>query len=245
MSVYPVWVGTSGWVYPDWAGTVYPQGMKSAEAFGYYTRYFQTVELNSTFYHFPRESTVEKWQGSVPDGFVWAVKVWRRITHFKRLHGVKKEVQDFFTRISPLVKQGVCLVQLPPSMKKDLCRLKTFLKVLPASFRVAVEFRHNSWFSEDTYQLLRDFSVCLAGVDAPRITRVVDIETSGFAYFRLHGRTKWYDYNYTRDDLMPFVEAVKDRRKRGDVFVYFDNTAYGQAFRNALDFTKELCMKCP
>jgi uncharacterized protein YecE (DUF72 family) len=229
-------VGTSGWVYPDWIGRVYPKGVRSAEVFPYYLGHFDTVELNATFYHFPRESTVEKWRSLPGSKFVWSVKAWRWLTHIKRLKGVRKDASEFLTRIRPLAKSGVVLFQLPPSFKKDLRRLATFLRALPAGFRFAFEFRHNSWFAPDTYEVLRSHDVALVGMDAPGIERVLDVRTAHCAYFRLHGRSQWYFHNYNAQELAPFADAARAHVQSGDVFVYFDNTANGHAFYNAQAF---------
>ena len=101
-----LFVGTSGWVYPDWLGLVYPKDVKSKDIFSYYARHFRTVELNSTFYHFPRETTVEKWETLGGKGFTWSVKAWRWITHIKRLKGAGKDVRDFFGRMKPIARNG-------------------------------------------------------------------------------------------------------------------------------------------
>ncbi|MBI4357971.1 MAG: DUF72 domain-containing protein [Candidatus Omnitrophica bacterium] len=236
MSRGTLFVGTSGWVYPDWQGIIYPKEIKSKDVFSYYAKHFHTVELNATFYHFPRASTVEKWKLAGGKDFVWAVKAWRWMTHIKRLKGVKKDAHEFLARVQPIASEGAILFQLPPSMKKDLKRLERFLKLLPTSFRFAIEFRHNSWFSQDTYELLRRFSVALVGVDAPKIERILDVRTASFVYFRFHGSSRWYVHNYTKAELNVFAQAARGHLKGGDLFVYFDNTAAGHAFRNALDF---------
>lgn len=106
---------------------------------------------------------------------------------------------------------------------------------MPAT-KVAIEFRHNSWFADDTYRLLKKYSVSLVGVDAPGIKRVLDVRTAPFTYFRFHGSSKWYFHNYSKKELKVFVEAARVHLNKGDLFVYFDNTVEGHAFRNALTF---------
>lgn len=233
-----VFVGTSGWVYPDWIGTVYPHSLKTREAFAHYVQHFTTVELNSTFYHVPRETTVATWRAMGGEGFTWSVKAWRWLTHIKRLRGVKADLKAFLTRVGPLIERGVVLVQLPPSFKQDLTRLERFLKWWPGTLRLAIEFRHNSWFTEATYAVLRQHGVALIGVDAPGIMRVWDVWTAPFAYFRLHGSSQWYQHDYRAAELHTLANAVAAHRQDGDVYVYFDNTAGGYAFHNALAFRR-------
>jgi uncharacterized protein YecE (DUF72 family) len=232
-----LWVGTSGWSYPDWKWSVYPAELRALELLDYYSEHFDTVELNATFYHFPRESTVEKWR-SMAGGreFTWSVKAWRWLTHVKRLKGVRRDARDFLERVRPLASSGIVLFQLPPSFKKGLKRLGNFLKTLPSGFRRAVEFRHNSWFDEETYDLLRAHDTALVGVDAPGITQVLDVQTASFSYFRFHGSSHWYFHDYTPAELRRFAQAARQRLAHGDVFAYFDNTAEGHAFHNALSF---------
>jgi uncharacterized protein YecE (DUF72 family) len=231
-----LFVGTSGWVYPDWVGPVYPRSLRGAEAFAFYAKHFDTVELNSTFYHFPRETTVEQWQAMGGEAFAWSVKAWRRITHIKRLKGIRDDARRFLTRVEPLAREGVVLFQLPPSSKQDLRRLEGFLKRLPASIRAAIEFRHNSWFAQDTYRLLAGHRVALVGVDAPGIQRVLDVRTAPFAYFRFHGSSQWYRHRYSASELKLFARAASIHLREGDLYAYFDNTADGHAFHNALAF---------
>jgi uncharacterized protein YecE (DUF72 family) len=235
-----LWVGTSGWVYPDWIGGVYPASLKkSADTLAFYARHFDTVELNSTFYHFPRQSTVEKWKALGGERFTWAVKGWRWISHIKRLKGVKKDLADFLKRISPLLaEKGVVLFQLPPSFKQDLKRLERFLTLCPKGIRVAMEFRHPSWFTQTTYDLLKQFDIALVGVDAPGIPRVLEVRTAPFSYFRFHGSSEWYRHNYSLGELSEFARVACGHLKRRDVYAYFDNTACGYAFQNALEFRK-------
>lgn len=194
------------------------------------------MELNTTFYHFPRATTVEKWKKLGGKNFIWAVKAWRWLTHVKKLKQIKGDTLEFLERIAPLVSKGVVLFQLPPNLKQDLRRLEDFLKILPKEIRFAIEFRNNSWFVQETYELLKESKVSLVGVDAPGIQRVLDVRTAPFFYLRVHGTTHWYSHNYSKKELKIFADAAKTHLKKGDVFVYFDNTAGGNAFRNALSF---------
>lgn len=232
-------VGTSGWVYPDWLGTVYPETLKSRDTFAFYRKQFDSVELNATFYHFPRASTVEKWLALGGSRFTWSVKAWRWLTHVKRLHGVAGDLKDFLDRVAPLTDGGVVLFQLPPSFQRTprtVARLDRFLARFPKDLRAAVEFRHNSWFVNDTYTLLTRRRVALVGVSAPGIQGVFDVRTGPFAYFRLHGVREWYNDAYSRQELKTLAQAARRHLQHGDCYVYFDNTAGGQAFNDALAF---------
>lgn len=235
-----LFVGTSGWVYPDWLGTVYPRQLKHQDTFAYYATHFRSVELNATFYHFPRATTVEKWRTQGGDDFTWAVKGWRWITHVKRLKGIRPDLRQFLDRVAPIAKPGVVLFQLPPSFKQDLGRLGRFLGWLPAGWRFAVEFRHNSWFAPETYEALREHRVACVGVDAPGIRRELDVRTAPFAYFRFHGSSRWYQHDYSDEELGGFALAATRHLAQGDLYVYFDNTADGHAFHNALAFRQRL-----
>src|SRR5512133_4152753 len=154
MNAGEIFIGTSGWEYKEWAGDFY-RGAK--DHFSFYTRQFRTVEINATFYRLPGLGAVHGWNDKAPDGFVFAVKGSRFLTHIKRLTNLQGSVNRFFRRISPLkAKIGPFLWQLPPNFQKDLPRLKTFLRRLPKDCLHAFEFRHPSWMDSETKGLLQE-----------------------------------------------------------------------------------------
>ena len=153
MSLY---VGTSGYSYKEWKGSFYPEKIPAKDMLSYYASRLHAVELNNTFYRLPQPSMVESWKAQVPDDFRFSVKASQRITHFKRLKDAADETRFMLETVSALADRlGVVLFQLPPNMKKDIDRLETFLKALPADTPAAFEFRHPTWFDQETPELLR------------------------------------------------------------------------------------------
>ena len=132
-------------------------------------------------------------------------------------------------------KQGVLLLQLPKTFPQDLDRVKRFLEKVPPSIRLAIEFRHPFWFSNPVYKLLEHYRVAIVGIGAPGVPRVLDVRTAPFAYLRLHGPREWYKDRYTREELKPFSNAAQSSLKKGDVYLFFDNTIGGHAYWNALE----------
>jgi len=197
--------------------------------------------MNRTFYQLPRASSVEKWLALVPEDFVFAAKVWRRISHEQKLSGFEKDWALFLERMRPLLsKHGVLLLQLSKTFPQELDRLENFLKAIPSGVRLAIEFRHDFWFSRPVYKLLERYHATLVGVSAPGVPQILDAQTAPFAYFRLHGPRAWYKDRYTMKELDPFLSAARQALKRGDVYVFFDNTIGGHAYWNAQEFRDAL-----
>jgi len=239
-------VGTSGYNYLHWwDGVFYPQDLPQRKWLEYYSDYFDTVELNVTFYRLPRKETFASWYRRTGKNFLFAVKGSRFITHIKRLRDCEDSLHLFFNNASPLrEKLGVVLWQLPPSLKKDSQRLKDFSSLLKElgyhKFRHAFEFRHPSWFEEEIYQILREhnFSLCIA--HSSRWKRA-EVLTADFLYLRFHGGEILYGSNYSEEELKEWAEKVKRWSKEITLlFAYFNNDAYGYAVKNALYFRKLL-----
>jgi uncharacterized protein YecE (DUF72 family) len=164
-----IYIGTSGWVYKEWANDFY-RDLKPCEHFRYYATQFPTVEINATFYRLPNLSTVHDWRDKAPENFIFAVKGSRYITHIKRLNNLERSAGNFIRRIQPLKeKLGPMLWQLPPNFKPDLPRLERFLKRLPAKFSHAIEFRHPDWFADETFALLRKYNAASVSVSSLRM----------------------------------------------------------------------------
>ena len=234
-------VGTSGWYYRHWFGPFYPKHLAKDELLPYFARSLDTVELNNTFYHLPKESVVRGWHDKVPRNFVFAVKASRFITHIKRLTNLGDSLKVFLKRAYLLKeKLGPILYQLPPSMKKDSRRLARFLRRLPKSKRHVVEFRHQSWLHEETFELLSRLKVahCIVSMpDFPMHLRA----TADFVYIRMHGGRSLYRSNYPQAELKTWAGRVKKFLRDGlDVYVYFNNDAYGYAVENAMSLRKML-----
>jgi len=227
-------IGTSGFSYGHWQGVFYPEELPKNQWFVYYTGVFDTVELNNTFYHLPRESTVEKWEKTSPDGFTFAVKGSKFITHIKKLVDVGESLRLFESRAALLGdKLGVILFQFAPSFKKDIDLLENFLKLLSPQKRYTMEFRHKSWFSDDTYDILKKYNISLCASDTPKYP-YCEVLTADFMYIRLHGHEVLYASDYSEEVLKEYGQKIKEWNEQGiDVYTYFDNDYYGYAVKNA------------
>ncbi len=229
-----LFIGTSGFYYNHWVGKFYPENLPKYKWLTFYAQHFSSLEMNSTFYHLPKEKTLRAWYKKTPEGFKFSLKVSKIVTHIKRLKGVRVDIEEF-VRLASLLKEklGVLLFQLPGSFKKNLDVLDGFLNELPAGkVRYALEFRDHSWFSEDVYELLRKYKVALCNISSPKISSLFEV-TAPFLYIRFHGLDKWYDYNYNRGDLLPWAKfVVKELHKDKDVYVYFNNDISGYAIHN-------------
>jgi len=234
-------IGTSGWYYQHWYGRFYPQGLSKERLLPYFAQSFNTVELNNTFYHLPKETTVKGWYKKVPDDFVFAVKASRFITHIKRLANLGDSLKVFLKRAYLLKeKLGPVLYQLPPSMKKDSRKLTSFLKKLPKKTKNVVEFRHRSWLDEEIFAILKKFNAAHCIISMPDFPTVVRA-TCDFVYIRMHGGTILYGSNYSKAELKQCAGWIKKFLKDGlDTYVYFNNDASGFAVKNALALKKML-----
>ncbi len=229
-------VGTSGWQYKHWKGRFYPADLPTSEWLSYYTRHFDTVELNNPFYRQPERKTFEKWRRAVPDEFLFSVKLNRFITHLKRLNIEANSVERSYGTLAGLgPKAAVVLVQLPPRMKFDEERAGRFFKlVAPRRRRHAIEPRDASWFTDDALAFLRRRNIALVIGDTPRWPTHVAV-TADFVYLRFHGPERLYASNYSDDVLREWAQRIRAWRGEGrDVFAYFNNDEQGFAVKNAL-----------
>jgi uncharacterized protein YecE (DUF72 family) len=231
-----VHVGTSGWSYDHWNGVLYENGLPTKDRLARYVQEFDTVELNASFYRWPRETTFQGWQRRLPPGFQLAVKAPRGLTHAKRLYQPEVWVERIERSWHALGdKRSVLLVQLHPQHQRDDARLDYFLGALPWWIRVAVEFRHPTWHTEAVFEILERHGAAyciMSGAQLPCILRV----TAPFVYVRLHGPdTEWlYGGSYSDQDLGWWSDRIREWRDGGrDVFAYFNNDGEGNAVRNA------------
>lgn len=233
-------IGTSGWTYSSWKGVFYPSDLPSRHYLEFYAREFPSTEVNYSFYHLPRPSTYEKWAAQVPDEFIFALKASRFITHIKRLVDVEEAWATFVQNALVLGSHlGPILLQFPPSFRCDRRKLAAFLgnahRPAPKSqpVQLAFEFRHESWFSEQTYALLSRHNAALCIADSPRYPRK-DLLTADFVYLRFHGRTDLFASKYTESELADEARRIRRYLRDGrDVYVYFNNDALGHAVANA------------
>ncbi len=225
-------IGCSGWNYADWRGPVYPASVPERRWLETYAQWFDTVEVNATFYRLPERKTVARWADATPAGFCFAVKSSRYLTHVKRLRELPAGIERFYERIDPLReadKLGPVLWQLPPHFRRDDDRLADALDVLPPG-RHAFEFRDDTWFVDEVYELLRSHDAALVVADrAPRDPSPW-VGTAGWSYLRFHhGRARRGAYG--RDALRMWAKRID--AVRGDVYAYFNNDWEGFAVANA------------
>jgi uncharacterized protein YecE (DUF72 family) len=229
-------IGTSGWNYPHWTGPFYPPSLPRTRQLEFYAERFDTVELNTTFYHLPRPATPHDWAARVPEGFVYAVKASRYITHLKHLLDPEAALARFFAAIEGLGRTtGPILLQLPPNWPLDRERLASFLAALPADYRYVFELRNATWLNEDVYAVLRRHNVAfciyqLGGVETEHVV------TADFVYIRLHGpQCSKYTGSYSARQLAAWAAEIKGWLAEGrDVYCYFDNDEKAYAVKNAL-----------
>ena len=229
-------IGTSGWSYDHWQGILYPRRASSLERLDCYVRRFGTVEVNNTFYRWPKDDVFTTWRERLPEGFVVSAKASRGLTQFRKLNDPGPWLDRTESGMSRLrEKRGVLLFQLPPHFGRDLDRLDRFLGMVPEGQRVAVEFRHPTWDVKETFAVLarhRAAYCIMSGANLPCVLRV----TAGFVYVRLHGpdRQHLYAGSYAEADLRWWAERLGEWQSQGlDVFAYFNNDGYGHAVLNA------------
>jgi uncharacterized protein YecE (DUF72 family) len=234
--VTEVRIGTSGWSYGHWDGVLYPPGTPPAARLGHYVRRFDTVELNASFYRWPRTATFASWRRRLPPGFALSVKAPRGLTHAKRLFAPEAWVPRLTSSWHELgERRAVFLVQLHPAHERDDARLDFFLGQLPAWMRVAVEFRHPSWHDEEVFALLERHGAAycvMSGAKLPCVLRA----TAPFVYVRMHGPDPeaLYAGSYADEDLRWWADRIGEWTASGrDVYVYFNNDGFGHAVRNA------------
>ena len=218
-----IWVGTSGYNYPEWKGSFYPETLPAAKMLPYYAERFSTVEINYTFYRAPNEKILDGWNKATPDHFRLTLKAPKRITHDARLRDCADRVRQFLETAATLgPKLGVLLFQLPPNLKKDLALFDAFLDGFPPRVRAAFEFRHVSWFDDEIYARLRARNLALCVADSEKLSTPVEI-TADYGYFRLR------DEGYGAADIERWAGTIQERTTDcGDVFVYFKHEESGK-----------------
>jgi uncharacterized protein YecE (DUF72 family) len=232
-------IGCSGWHYDHWRGLFYPTGLAKTQWLQFYARQFDTVELNSSFYHLPSEKTFANWRDSASDSFVFAVKVSRFVTHIKRLRNLGSAMDKFLTHAASLKeKLGPFLYQLPPNMKRSDELLRSFVSTLPPAHKHVFEFRHQSWIDYSIFRMLQEYQAGLCISDMPGLSCPV-IATADFAYIRLHGSTTLYSSCYSNEALSLWASRITQlAREVKTVYIYFNNDAEAFAVSNALSLSK-------
>ena len=230
-------IGCSGWNYQHWRnGVFYPPRCPARRWLAFYARHFDTVEVNSTFYRLPRESVVAGWVAGTPPGFLLAIKASRYLTHVKRLTGLEEGVPRLLERIRPLSgteKMGPVLWQLPGTFRRDDERLAAALDLLPPG-RHCFEFRHESWFVDEVYDLLHSHGVALVVGDDPRRPFQTLERTADFMFVRFHAGAADGTGNYSERELRRWAERIEAWSQDGDALAYFNTDWEGYAIRNGL-----------
>jgi uncharacterized protein YecE (DUF72 family) len=227
-------VGCSGWQYDHWRGNFYPRRLPQGAWLEHYATVFDTVEVNTTFYRLPDKAVFSSWGGRVPGEFRFALKASRYLTHRKRLRQPREALRRFFSRASVLqARLGPVLYQLPPGWRKNLDRLTSFLRALPAGYRHTVEFRDGSWYAEDVFEALERSGVALCLHDLPG-SASPRVSIGPFVYVRFHGPGGRYGGRYPIERLSSWVKWLRKESRAGrDVYIHFNNDVGGNAPRDA------------
>ena len=229
-----IYIGTSGWVYKDWAKTFYPKEVPKKQHLEFYATRFPTVEINASFYRLPTEKAFDAWRATVPTGFLYAVKGSRAVTHLKRLKPGAKSFPLLLDRCHLLAPHlGPILWQLPPSLPKNMERLTHFCQQLPRRISHAIEFRHPTWIDEAVDKILKRFQVAKVWVSSLAMPMNFEV-TSKFVYLRFHGLKDGSAHDYTDEELEPWAEHLRRCAREGlSGFVYFNNDVNTRAPLNA------------
>ena len=216
-----VFVGTSGYNYPEWRGSFYPEKFSTDRMLAFYAERFPTVEINYTFYRMPNEKLLAGWAAGTPDGFAFTLKAPRRITHDAKLQRCEDLLLTFCRTARTLgPKLAALLFQLPPSFKKDPAVLRAFVELIPEGTRAAFEFRHTSWLDTEVYDILRSRDLALCVADSEKLSTPVEA-TASYGYFRLR------DEGYRESDITGWASTVRDLAGPEAAYVYFKHEEQG------------------
>ncbi len=229
-------IGCSGFHYDDWKGKFYPEDLSKKEWLGYYADYFQTVEINNSFYGLPSTKTLKNWHSQTPRHFKFTMKGSRYITHTKKLvndEKVHEAVKKFYDRVEVLHgKLGCILWQLPGNLHRNDEKLENFCSILDSDFKNIIEFRHESWFDEEVYQIMKKHETGFCIISAPDNLPETAAVTTKTAYVRFHGKDDWYNYDYSNSELKNWAEKIADLSAER-VYCYFNNDVEAKAVKNA------------
>jgi uncharacterized protein YecE (DUF72 family) len=233
-----LFIGTSGWSYDGWAGDFYPEEIDKVDMLDYYVDQFKSVEINATFYRLPFDNMVKGWSNKAPEGFQYSVKAPRQITHYDKLDADRDYLNDFYERIDGLDDHlGPILWQLPPSLEKDMNRLKSFLEIIDTNLSNAIEFRDETWLDDEVYSELESNGVVSVAISSDSMPASFQ-DTGNFIYYRFHGLGEGHNYNYSKKELDEWADRCAKALDEGKkAYVYFNNTSSGDAPMNAKVFS--------
>lgn len=225
-----LYVGTSGYSYKEWKGTFYPEDLPEKQMLRFYSEFFRSVEINNTFYRMPKPEVLERWAAEVPPGFKFVIKASQRITHVQQLKNADDSV-SYLLRVAGTLKNrlGPLLFQTPPYLKQDLPRLREFLKAVSLDCRAAFEFRHQSWFEDEVFGILREHQAALCIAEAENDLKIPFVSTADWGYLRLRRP------DYGDAELRAWVERVEGQNWT-DAFVFFKHEEEGKGPQMALRF---------
>lgn len=239
-AIHHTHIGCSGYYYSSWKNKFYPEGLPSAKWLEYYSSVFNALELNSTFYRQPQLSALKKYAGVVPNGFVFAVKMSRYLTHIKRLNQCAEEVQIFQDHVYEGLqdKLGAFLFQLPASFKYSAENLEHVLASVPSGPQNVVEFRDQSWWNQDAREAFKQHCITVCNVDYPGLNVNFQMSTDVF-YFRLHGNPDLFKSRYLISELERFEKNIPGTAK--EHFIFFNNTYFDAGYTNAREMKDIIC----
>jgi uncharacterized protein YecE (DUF72 family) len=228
------WIGCSGFYYKGWKEKFYPVGLPQRKWFEFYCQYFNTVELNVTFYRFPKIKDLKAWYERSPEEFKFTVKAPRLITHFRKFLNAKRETNDFYSVVSSGLQEklGTVLFQLHPRTEYSEENLERILTTLDSSFANVLEFRHSSWWRPSVFRTLRQNNITFCGISYPNLPDDV-IKTAPAVYYRFHGVPQLYLSSYSKKQLTTVASEIKKYRNTSDVYCYFNNDIEVAAVSNA------------
>lgn len=228
-----VHIGCSGYNYKEWRGPFYPKKMPQRKWLEYYSNIFDTVEINNTFYRFPRENALNTWKDTVEKNFQFTLKGHRYVTHRKKLREASESVRDFELLAKLLKKNLGCILwQLPPNLHRNDEKLEEFCRTLDPTLKNVLEFRHDSWYDEEVYEILRKNKIIFSSISSPEFPD--DLITTGkVGYLRFHGTGKdWYDHLYSETELQEWHKKINDSGLK-EIYIYFNNDIHAHAPENA------------
>lgn len=228
------WIGCSGFHYKGWRGKFYPDTLPQRKWFEFYCQHFNTVELNVTFYRFPKLNDLQEWYKGSPDKFRFTVKAPRLITHFKKFNNCKRETYDFYNVVSSGLgdKLGTVLFQLHPRIVYSEDNLNRILETVDLSYMNVLEFRHESWWTRKVYDVLKENKISFCGISYPTLPDEV-VKTSSVMYYRFHGVPQLYLSSYSKSKLTGVYDDISRHRGVKDVYCYFNNDIEVAAVKNA------------
>lgn len=232
------WIGTSGFQYPEWKGTFYPDKMPASKMLPFYAEHFSTTEINYSFRRIPSVKTISEWAQATPSDFKFSFKAPQKITHFARLRDCTDTLEYFSRVIANLEeKRGVVLFQLPPDFKKDVPRLRDFLQGLPEHLPAAFEFRNDSWFEDDVFSVLQDHNAALCIAESEKLVTPA-VATANFGYLRLRRE------DYTEPDISRWADFVHEHESKwSEAFIYFKHEESGVGPKFAEEMKQQLLLE--